>query len=317
MTNPMTKLNYGLFVLFFISLISCNQSVKKPNQPEKTKTEDPTVENKKVVKESKPADFSGMVYFSAGKYMVGNNNGQPNEKPVHEIELEAYYIDKSPVTVGQFREFIQATGFETEAEKFGDSGVFNFAASQWELKKGVMWEYPLGREGEKAKDDHPVTHVSWNDALAYANWAGKRLPTEAEWEVAARSGNNESTRFSWGNEVKINGKWGANVWQGESVGQNDNEDGFMYTSPVGTFGSNDAGLTDMGGNVWNWCHDTYQLYPGNETPFRKDENVKIIRGGSFFYDQLGEDSYSVSGRSSNTHETSLFNCGFRCAADAN
>ncbi len=311
----MTKIIHISLFLISIFLFSCNSSSKKSTIKEEPIQKEQKVESEKVAKASKTTDFSDMVHFAAGKYAIGNNDGQPNEKPLHEIELKAFYIDKSPVTVKQFREFVQATGFATEAEKFGDSGVFNFNTNQWELKKGVAWEFPFGREGEKAIDNHPVTHISWNDAVAYASWAGKRLPKEVEWEAAARSGNNESTRFSWGDELMVNGKFGANVWQGTDVTNNTNEDGYMYTSPVGAFGENAAGVTDMGGNVWNWCQDTYQLYPGNETPFRKDENVKVIRGGSFFFDQLGEGSNTVSGRSFNSHETSLFNTGFRCAAD--
>lgn len=313
-------MNLNVTSIFFVGcllMISCSN----PSKEQKTQTtqEQKTVEKpdrQQTPTPSKKADRSDMVHFPAGTYLIGSEDGLPNEKPVHEVNLSAFYMDKSPVTVSEFREFIESTGFQTEAEKFGDSGVFNFETNQWELKKGTSWEFPFGPDGEKAKDDHPVTHVSWNDALAYATWAGKRLPKEAEWEVAAKSGKNDSQRFSWGNQPVQNGTHGANVWQGEDVTKNTNEDGYRFTSPVGAFGENEAGLTDMGGNVWNWCQDTYQLYPGNPSPFQKDENVKVIRGGSFFFDQNGEDSFTVSGRSFNSHETSLFNTGFRCAANA-
>ena len=298
-------------------LASCSNQPKDAKQPQAEDTNTP--KEKAVTKDSPSSaevDYTGMVMFPAGSYIVGSEKGLPNEKPVHEVKLEAFYIDQSPVTVAGFRKFITETGFQTEADKFGDSGVFNFTAGQWELRKSANWQYPFGRDGEKAADDHPVTHVSWNDAKAYAEWAGKRLPTEAEWEVAARSGQNDDRRFSWGNQLLVDGQYKANVWQGDQVTHNSNEDSYPYTSPVGAFGENEAGLTDMGGNVWNWCADTYQLYPGNPSPFRKDENVKVIRGGSFFFDQNGEDSFTVSGRSFNSHETSLFNTGFRCAADA-
>jgi sulfatase modifying factor 1 len=231
------------------------------------------------------------------------------------VSVEPFYIDKSPVTVAQFRQFIQTTGFKTEAEKFGDSGVFNFDRQAWELLPGANWRKPFGPSGPNAEDNHPVTHVSWNDAVAYAEWAGKRLPTEVEWEYAARSGENSGEKFSWGNEVSKDGLYFANVWQGP-INSTESLDGYLFTSPVGAFGENKAGLTDMGGNVWEWCADNYKPYPGNPEPVREDPKVKIIRGGSFFYDQSGEDSYSVSGRSMNSHETSLFNTGFRCAKDA-
>jgi len=261
-------------------------------------------------------NHTGMVYFPRGVYRIGSESGLPNEKPVHEVELRAFYMDQSPVTVKQFREFIEATGFQTEAEKFGDAGVFNFKTNQWELKKGATWNFPFGPGGEKATDDHPVTQVSWKDAVAFASWAGKRLPSEAEWEVAARGGTYSDQRFSWGNELIVNGKYQANVWQGENTGNYKVEDGFLYTSPVGAFGANKAGLTDMGGNVWNWCRDTYAPYPGNMLPFQPDDHLKVIRGGSFFFDENGEKSVTVSGRSFNSLETSLFNTGFRCAGDA-
>jgi len=182
------------------------------------------------------------------------------------------------------------------------------------LLPGAFWKKPFGPSGPDAENNHPVTHVSWNDAVAYAEWAGKRLPTEAEWEFAARSGKNSDEKFSWGNEISVNGQYFANTWQGE-INVPDTKDGYLFTSPVGAFGENEAGLTDMGGNVWQWCADTYKPYPGSNEPYRIDTNVKVIRGGSFFFDQSGEDSFSVSGRSMNSHETSLFNTGFRCTGN--
>jgi sulfatase modifying factor 1 len=313
-------MNFKCASAFFVGcvlLASCsNPSKTNDKQTDREETAPEVSTNLADPVPVKETDFTDMVFFPAGKYLVGSEKGLPNEKPVHEVELPAFYMDKSPVTVARFREFIETTTYKTEAEKYGDSGVFNFKTNEWELKKGANWEFPFGPEGEKATDSHPVTQVSWNDALAYAAWAGKRLPKEAEWEVAAKSGKNSRQRFSWGDQLLKNGKHAANVWQGNDIIKNTNEDGYPYTSPVGAFGENDAGLTDMGGNVWNWCHDTYQLYPGNHAPFQKDENIKVIRGGSFFFDQNGEDSFTVSGRSFNSHETSLFNTGFRCAADA-
>lgn len=257
----------------------------------------------------------GMVFLKGGKIRIGSEKGLPNERPVHDVTVNPFYLDMTPVTVGMFRRFISKTGYKTDAEKFGDAGVFNLSLQRWELVKGATWEHPFGPSGPKADDNHPVTQVSWNDAVAYADWADKRLPTEIEWEYAARSGKNSGNRFSWGNEVIINGKYLANVWQG-GIAEQRIEDGFLFTSPVGFFGLNDAGLSDMGGNVWNWCSDTYAPYPGANGSFAVNEDVKVIRGGSFFFDQNGEYSFSVSGRSMNSKETSLFNTGFRCARDA-
>jgi sulfatase modifying factor 1 len=257
---------------------------------------------------------SEMIFFEGGTFMMGSNDGLPQENPAHSVTVKSFSIDKSPVTVEQFRIFVVATNYKTEAENFGDSGVFNFDMQQWELLQGAFWQKPFGPNGPDAESNHPVTHISWNDAVAYAKWAGKRLPTEAEWEFAARSGKNSNNKFSWGNIVVENGKYFANTWQG-TLQTPETADGFMFTSPVGAFGENEAGLTDMGGNVWQWCADNYKAYPGSAAPIREDPNVKAIRSGSFFFDEYGDNSLTVSFRSMNSHETSLFNTGFRCAKD--
>lgn len=256
-----------------------------------------------------------MIAFPAGTFMMGSDHGTPQEKPAHKVTVKAFRIDRHPVAVKDFRQFIKETGYQTDAYKFGNSGVFSFETYGWELKNGANWEYPLGRTQPPAEDNHPVTHVSWRDAEAYAKWAGKRLPTEAEWEYAARCGGKSSSRFSWGNALVVNGKYKANVWQGSDLTVQQGKDGFKFTSPVGFYGENHCGLTDMGGNVWNWCSDQFKPYPGNNLPFNNDPELRVIRGGSFFYDENGESSFTVSYRGSNTRETSLFNLGFRCATD--
>jgi formylglycine-generating enzyme len=273
--------------------------------------------------ESKPpaemdiqTEAATMVAFEGGAFRMGSEQGMPNERPVHEVMVKPFRIGKYPVTVAEFRYFVAATGYKTDADRFGDSGVFDFNQQNWTLVPGANWEYPLGKQSPRAADDHPVTHVSWNDASAYCAWLGKRLPTEAEWEYAARCGGKSQTRFSWGNALMMNGKYMANVWQGNNLQSAQGADGFTLTSPVGFYGENSCGMTDMGGNVWNWCTDTYQSYPGNSQAIPLNNEVKVIRGGSFFFDQNGENSYSSTGRASNTRETSLFNTGFRCAEDA-
>lgn len=304
-------MKYFPVIVFTAFLAGCGGGKKEPAAPV-------TVNAPEVISVEKSAvpDSTGtMVFFEGGSFLMGSEKGLPNERPVHRVEVKAFYLDRSPVTVAQFRRFVAATGYKTEAERFGDAGVFNFSTQQWELQKGATWEYPLGPSGAKAGDDHPVTQVSWNDATAYAAWAGKRLPTEAEWEYAARNGGKSDTRFSWGEQLVENGRFQANVWQGSSLSDRRTEDGFLYTSPVGYYGETAAGLTDMGGNVWNWCADVFRPYPGSSEPFPVSPEVKVIRGGSFFFDQNGENSFSVSGRAMNSHETSLFNTGFRCAKD--
>jgi len=312
-----------IFILIFAFLYSCS------NQPPNKKTD---VENKQesevqketpVIVENKPTQEkpeqitpvkSEMVFFEGGTFMMGSENGLPQEMPPHEVKVAPFYMDKSPVTVAQFKVFVEITDFKTEAEKFGDSGVFNFDRQSWELVPGATWRKPFGPSGPEAENNHPVTHVSWNDAVAYANWAGKRLPVEAEWEYAARSGKNSGERFSWGNQISENGKYFVNTWQG-SLAEPETPDGYLFTSPVGAFGENEAGLTDMGGNVWQWCADVYKPYPGSMAQIQVHETVKVIRSGSFFYDAAGEASLTVSFRSGNSNETSLFNTGFRCAKD--
>lgn len=293
-----------------IILYSCS------GRPEikKSSTAEPVSGNEKVIVNAE--NSSEMVRFEGGTFTMGSEQGTPMEKPLHQVQVKSFKMDKTPVTVAQFRRFVETTGYKTEADGFGDSGVFDFNTSSWTLVPGANWQYPFGKNAPKAADEHPVTQVSWNDANAYAAWAGRRLPTEAEWEYAARCNGKSNLRYSWGAELVVDGKYKANVWQGTDMNARQGDDGFEYTSPVGYYGETACGLTDMGGNVWNWCADVYLPYPGNTMPFQNNPNARVIRGGSFFFDQNGEISYSTTGRSSNTMETSLFNTGFRCASDA-
>ena len=299
-----------LFLMVFLPFTGCHQ-----RNNHKSNLHTPLTDESKI----KPSathvkvDTAGMVHFTGGMFLMGSNKGLINEKPVHQVQVNSFYIDKTPVTVADFRRFIKSTGYLTDAEHFGNAGVFNYQKGQWELVQGATWQYPFGPDGPEARGNHPVTQVSWNDALAYAEWAGKRLPSEAEWEYAARCGGKSRTRFSWGDHLVIDGKYQANVWQGSRLTDSQGADGFVYTSPVGYYGETSCGLSDMGGNVWNWCADIYTSYPGGVSTGRPDPNVRVIRGGSFFFDANGEYSYTVSSRSMNSIETSLFNTGFRCA----
>ena len=299
-------------IILTLSIMSLACSCNQRGQSNKEK-EDIVSEEKREI--TPKVNESAMIYFEGGDLMMGSDKGTAQEQPAHQVEVKSFKIDKHPVTVREFRPFVKATGYTTDADRFGDSGVFDFNTSSWTLVPGANWEFPLGKTAAKAADEHPVTHVSWNDATAYAVWAGKRLPTEAEWEFAARCGGKNDTKFSWGNDLMLNGKYMANVWQGNDLTAQQGADGFVLTSPVGHFGETPCGLTDMGGNVWNWCSDTYKSYPGSRIPDLQNEQAKVIRGGSFFFDQNAENSYTTTGRSSNTQETSLFNTGFRCAID--
>ncbi|MES2797808.1 MAG: SUMF1/EgtB/PvdO family nonheme iron enzyme [Bacteroidota bacterium] len=217
--------------------------------------------------------------------------------------LEAYWIDKRLVTVADFRKFIQVTNYKTEAEKFGDAGFFDVKTGQWSLKKGATWEFPQGLDFPKGADNHPVTQVSWNDAQAYCKWAKKRLPTKAEYELAAKNGEDSEQTYSWGEADFENGKYKANFWQGSFPLVNTVKDGFLYTSPVGYFGKTDIGLTDMGGNVWQWIQDWSTDKP----------TEKIQVGGSFLCDKSVCHGYKIGNSASSTPETSLMHVGFRCA----
>jgi formylglycine-generating enzyme len=270
-----------------------------------------------VILNDKPAP-EGMIAVNGGNVRIGSEEGFDHERPMFWARVKPFFMDKSPVTVGEFRKFIEDTKYQTEADKFGNAGVIHETTEKnWILKDGANWEYPMGEDFPKAADNHPVTQVSWNDATAYANWAGKRLPHEIEWEHAARNGNNSRDIYNWGNEIAINGKYLANVWQGTFPNFNNNVDGYTETSPVGFFGESPIGLTDLSGNVWEWCsnyHFDYRsLVMDDVSSSFKGE--KAERGGSFLCEPSWCHGYRVSGRSSSSPETSLFHFGFRCVKD--
>lgn len=260
----------------------------------------------------------GMVLIPGGKSIVGSDEVFAQEGPVHEKITKAFYMDIHPVTVAQFRKFVLQTNYITEAEKFGSAGVFQMETGRWILIDGANWLFPQGPDGKKAKDNHPVTQVSWNDAKAYCSWAGKRLPTEEEWEHAARNGGLIKTaKYPWGSDTLMkNGKYQANVWQGAFPLYNSQKDGYKYTSPVGAFGESLLGLQDMAGNVWEWCENWKIPYNQNQNNFKPNsQSERAQRGGSFLCDPMVCHGFRVSGRSGSTPETSLMHVGFRCVKD--
>lgn len=292
----------SLIAIAAISLISC-----KNNKENKTTKAENTVTKTEIKKE---VDTSNMVYFKGGKITIGANDRTPLEAPAFDTEVAPFYLDKYLVTVADFRKFIEATNHTTEAESFGDSGFFNLETFNWELRKGTTWDYPYGPNGAKAIDNHPVTHVSWNDANAYAKWIGKRLPTEIEWEYAAKNGGN--IKYPWGNKAKIEGKIMANTWEGKTIQDKNVLDGYLYTSPVDAFPASESGIYDMVGNVWQWTSSVYKSYNTNSYQ-NVNTNAVVTRGSSFMYDQAMQMSYTTTFRAQNTKESSLFNTGFRCA----
>jgi sulfatase modifying factor 1 len=316
--------------LFFLLFLSCSSDETDKNQEKdlefNPRAEIPTTisnigltEPDAYTEEVKGIETpEGMIAVAGGNVRIGSEEGFDHERPMFWATVKPFFMDKSPVTVLEFREFIKATAHQTEADKFGNAGIIHESTGKnWILKDGANWEYPMGKDFPKAKDDHPVTQVSWNDANAYASWAGKRLPHEIEWEHAARNGKNTRDRYAWGNEIAINGKYLANVWQGTFPNYNENIDQFTETSPVGYFGESPIGLTDLSGNVWEWCsnyHFDYRSLIMDDVP-SKFKGEKAERGGSFLCEPSWCHGYRVAGRSSSSSETSLFHVGFRCVKD--
>jgi len=221
-------------------------------------------------------------------------------------ELKDFWVDKNPVTVAQFAEFVKATEYKTQAEEFGDAGYFDFKTGEWTLKKGATWQFPLGKDTAAAPLNHPVTQVSWNDAVAYCKWPKKRLPSSQEFLFIEKNGQSDyENTYTWGDNFFEKGKFKANFWQGNFPFNNTVEDGFLTTSPVGHFGLNKLGLGDVGGNVWQWCSD--------ENPAKATEWFQ--RGGSYLCDPKICHGFKIGGISSSTQETSLMHVGFRCVKD--
>jgi sulfatase modifying factor 1 len=258
----------------------------------------------------------GMIYVPSGKTTIGSENGMEHERPTFTVNIEPIFMDKHPVTVGEFRKFVNATGYVTYSDEIGDGIVFDFQKGEWIIAPGVNWEYPLGRDNSKAPDDHPLTLLTYDDAEAYLNWVGKRLPTEIEWEHAARGLTNRNTPYAWGDKLIVDGRYMANTWNGEFPINNNVEDDFLTTAPVGFFGETELGLTDMGGNVWEWTSSWFRSYSNRDKPFiPSPESQKVLRGGSFLCHASYCHGYRVSARSKTPPSNNMFHIGFRGVKD--
>ncbi|MDQ0618654.1 formylglycine-generating enzyme family protein [Arthrobacter globiformis] len=255
------------------------------------------------------------------------------ETPAHEVRLDDFRIDATAVTNTMFGAFVEATGYRTEAEQYGTSAVFHLlvrspkseilgtaAGAPWWLNvRGADWAHPAGPDSVwQDIPDHPVVHVSHNDALAYCAWAGRRLPTEAEWEYAARGGLH-GLRYAWGNELTPGGEHLCNIWQGTFPTTNTLDDGHLGTAPVRTFPPNGYGLYEMAGNAWEWCADWFlpKYYRNSPTDNPQGPTIgagRVMRGGSYLCHDSYCNRYRVAARTSNTPESSSGNLGFRTAA---
>lgn len=285
----------------------------------------------------------GMVLIPGGSFWMGSEDPDAfpadGEGPVRQVDVRAFWIDPVAVTNVKFAVFVKETGYVTEAETYGWSFVFEqFVNAQdagavidatvpgapwWRGIRRADWRHPEGPHSSiAARSNHPVVHVSWNDAAAYARWVGKRLPTEAEWEKAARGGLGRC-RFPWGDGLTVRGQHRCNIWQGDFPHYNTGEDGYLGTAPVKAYRPNRYGLYNTTGNVWEWCADWFDAdYHAPDTPATRDNpqgpplgNARVLKGGSYLCHDSYCNRYRVAARTSSTADSGSGHIGFRCAAD--
>jgi sulfatase modifying factor 1 len=274
-----------------------------------------------------------VVAIPAGSFAMGNPraDGYPDdgEGPDHTVSLPSFQMSAAAISNDQFRRFVEATGYVTEAERFGWSFVFAgllpsgfvptaaaASAPWWRQVFGADWRHPEGPHSSiTSRGDHPVVHVSWTDAANFCAWTGTRLPSEAEWEYAARAGST-GTPFWWGNDLTPGGKHRMNVWQGTFPTRNSRADGHTGTAPAISYEANPWGLYNMTGNVWEWCADWfdsgwYARSPEESPLGPSDGTARVMRGGSYLCHRSYCNRYRVDSRSANTPDSSTGNIGFR------
>lgn len=274
-----------------------------------------------------------MARISGGTFTVGTDRPEAipgdGEGPARTVSLESFRLDICATTNRDYERFVRATGYETDAERAGWSFVFAGllhpnavrsvlpgqvpGAPWWVAVEAASWRHPFGPGSNVDRSHrHPVVHISWNDANAFASWAGKRLPTENEWEVAARGGLQDAL-YPWGDELLLRGRHHCNIWQGSFPIENTAEDGYVATAPTDAFAPNGYGLFNMVGNVWEWCSDMWHSDIPAGGP---SETWRVIRGGSYLCHESYCYRYRVSARTKSTSSSSAGHTGFRCAADA-
>lgn len=353
-------------LLFLLAFCGCRQSQQKPVDVASCESSLPKrfgagLDTATSTIALGKTDHTNMVYIEGGEYAMGagDKDGRPDEYPQHLVKLSGFWMDVTEVTNASFAKFVKATGYVTTAERKPDweemkkqlppntpkppdsvfvaaSLVFsppksvtdlNDASQWWAWKKGADWRHPHGPKSNiVGKENYPVVHISWDDAMAYCRWAGKRLPTEAEWEFASR-GKKADEIYPWGNEDIEKGKPKANTWQGSFPMSNTKWDGFNGLAAVKQFKPNGYGLYDMAGNVWEWCNDWYRpdyyQHSGTENPQGPPDSYdpmepttpkRVVRGGSFMCNASYCKGYRVSARMKTSTDTSLQHTGFRCVS---
>jgi len=332
----------------------CDSGLSRHSLHTAALTETLTGESISAPNPGSPSD--GMVWIRGGRFWMGTEH-MVDAQPVHQVEVKGFWMDRTDVTNEEFSKFVEATGYVTVAERPLDSKEFpnlpptdlapgavvftppnhpvslHYPLVWWRFVKGADWHHPDGPNSNLlGKGQYPVVQVAWPDAVAYAKWAGKRLPTEAEWEFAARGGRDRE-QYPWGNRFRPNGKWMANTFQGHFPDHNTAADGFAGACPVGSFPPNDYGLFDMAGNVWQWVSDWYRpdyytqlqqqgsiaINPqGPADSFDPDEidvPKRVQKGGSFLCAAEYCERYITGSRGKEDPDTATNHAGFRCVRD--